>query len=270
MWTSCREVMDWRGYSGDATFITEEMMCRTGVVTRGIKDQGYREFDQVVHEMSHTLNYQFFKDSNIDNSAGALTWGSNKGEWFPCNMQKWFNSDALPSTRANLPSAEKTYLATFFNDANTWVPPRRLRNFDVKLRNRFIISGTLLTVNDTIFSPCDGSYYLKLQGDGNLVVSAKKDNGFKWGSFNNMGAVMANVKSVMYLDGELIFCNTVDKGAVFAAIERRKTGGATPEILFAKRIHDVGKLSCRLVVNNEPGSFIRVIDWDDSVLWSSN
>lgn len=70
---------DTRGYAGSlddvknnrptTSVITEEMMCRKGKIVNRPKDQKNREFEQVVHEFGHTINYVYFLDKDFDNNS---------------------------------------------------------------------------------------------------------------------------------------------------------------------------------------------------------
>ena len=270
MWTDCKTVNDWRGYSGNETVITEEMMCRKGTFMRGLKDDAYREFEQVVHEYGHTLNYQFFKSFNIDKNPMSYS-----GEWFPWQMQTWFNSaqsTGASKNRASLNQPTRDFLATIFDEGNTWLPPRLFRTV-APIRPTFLVSGTLLLPNQPIFSDCGGDYKLVLQSDGNLCVQKSSDNGFRWGSFNNLGAPMAGVKSVLYLNGELLFTTLTNTSSLQGLIDRLGKGSATPEVLGRKRLHADGTGSYRLQPNQNPtkGDFLQVIDLGNNwaTVWNS-
>lgn len=123
--------VDFRGGSGNdprrnlsVTFITEEMMCKVGVISRGESDKGYREFEQVVHEFSHAID----SICHLNTSANPLA--GNSAEWFPWQVQYWFNSAqsaGAASNRKALSPDVSNYLKTIFKESNTWLPPRKLR-----------------------------------------------------------------------------------------------------------------------------------------------
>ncbi|KAK6023400.1 hypothetical protein OSTOST_10814 [Ostertagia ostertagi] len=107
--------------------ITEEMMNKMGVYTRGASDKAYREYEQVVHEMAHSIDVI----CNLQTSQHVRANGS--AEWFAGITQGWFNSlhsDGAGYHRGRHVVDDKNYLVTVFNELNTWQPPRNLRGDD--------------------------------------------------------------------------------------------------------------------------------------------
>jgi hypothetical protein len=107
--------------------ITEEMMNKVGVYTRGASDKAYREYEQVVHEMAHSIDVI----CNLQTSQHVRANGS--AEWFAGITQGWFNSlhsDGAGYHRGRHVIDDKNYLVTVFNELNTWQPPRNLRGDD--------------------------------------------------------------------------------------------------------------------------------------------
>lgn len=80
------------GSIGTVTLVTEEMMCKTGVISRP-EDNRYREFDQVVHEWGHTienaLNMHYATDAAYES---AVIRDVNAREYFSAIIQRWYLS----------------------------------------------------------------------------------------------------------------------------------------------------------------------------------
>jgi len=96
MWTtgSGDGTRDWlRGGTGpDWLWITEQMICKTGVVTRNktsVEDDTERTFDQVVHEFGHAIDFRF--DIKSSEFSMYQNWG-NPVEGFPWGIQHWFGT----------------------------------------------------------------------------------------------------------------------------------------------------------------------------------
>ncbi|HAC16506.1 MAG TPA: hypothetical protein DCE78_11270, partial [Bacteroidetes bacterium] len=88
-----------RGGAGmNYLWITEMMICKEGVATRNqayeegrrsSRDNEYREFDEVVHEFGHTIDFRFgLRERILSFYAG----GWNPVEQFPWNIQYWFGT----------------------------------------------------------------------------------------------------------------------------------------------------------------------------------
>lgn len=119
------------------TWVSEEMMCRTGTVQKIVNDEIYREFDQVVHEFAHSIDESCNLEAG-DNPANRLRndpiLTDKKDEWFPDLVQFWFNSRHQDADK-NRQYFERVYsqpeidfVKSVFNEANTWLPPRQLRD----------------------------------------------------------------------------------------------------------------------------------------------
>lgn len=125
----------YRGFStGVLTVVTEEMMCKKGVASRGNADTAWRKFDQVVHEWAHTIEgahglydrtNQVAKDSNFDSF-----WKNNPRELFAMSVQTWFHQnysymDGKLNSRADLKKKHPVmynYLKEIFDENGTWIP----------------------------------------------------------------------------------------------------------------------------------------------------
>lgn len=115
--------------------VTEEMMCRKGVASRGTSDQTYREFDQVVHEFGHAMGgFNCTPNQNNITSAANCGLGNQPQECFAASVQAWFNNNfsygIIGRTREELRTRNAdfyNYINTMLNVQNTWMPPRTLR-----------------------------------------------------------------------------------------------------------------------------------------------
>jgi Concanavalin A-like lectin/glucanases superfamily len=237
------------GASGNGnTIVTEEMMCKIGVVNRGSADNAYREFEQVIHEFAHATDF-----------CAALNTAANKmanssAEWFAWKVQYLFNSAQSVGVNANrqqLTIEEKNYLATIYNVANTWLPPRKLTERDVE-KTHFLYSGSeILLGQKSIYANNDGTY-LQLQQDGNLVVKNTIDDKFRWGSHNNM-AMPLGVNKVLFENGSLIFISA-------DGTETKKIGVTAPNSMLLISSDS----------NPATGNFLKIIDNRGQILWQSN
>lgn len=157
----CEWVKNFRGFGGqegDArTLITEELMCNV------LSNAAYSEFDQVVHEFSHTLDGGLFNQARISKVNRGTYWVGYESEWFPNRVQQWFNSrhinlsgeisvpygtpnsvttkytrgmllaheepqdESWPIGKSARLAGGREYLAAFFVDGEEyWAPPRCL------------------------------------------------------------------------------------------------------------------------------------------------
>lgn len=120
-------VADYRGgASGNGiTLVTEEMMNKVGVYHRGNEDKSYREFEQVVHEFAHAIDFICGLNTSTFSAANG------NAEWFPWKVQLLFNSAHSiggNQDRSQLNKTERIYLNDIFRSSNTWIPARWLRN----------------------------------------------------------------------------------------------------------------------------------------------
>lgn len=242
------------GHYGKVTIVTEEMMCRVGTYSRyskGENDRTYREFEQVVHEFAHGIDN--FCGVNRSYSSIATGWVPIS-EWFPWKVQAWLNSSQSNGPNVNkstLSTQEKNFLSQYFNDLNTWLPPRKLRELELE-KNHQITSGTIISPDTKALFSNTETTYLTLQTDGNLVVKNSVNNDFKWGAVNSMN-VSIGAKKVKFENGFLIFYNASN-------IEIGKIGLNAP--------------NSRLILNSNSNpsnsSFLKIIDPNGTVLWTSN
>jgi len=98
------------GTNKNFAWISEQMMCKTGVRTRTLAfergersedDTTTRTFDQVVHEFGHSLDYRFGRRADINRLYTA--WGAgNAVEYFPWVIQ--FHFGVPPARPGEKPS----------------------------------------------------------------------------------------------------------------------------------------------------------------------
>ncbi len=274
----CTTANDWRGWSGDETFFTEEMMTRDGVTMRGARDRSYREFEQVVHEFGHTLSEQYFgaRDQQTDWAKG---WGQQVKEWYPWQVQYWFNSaqsQGANQARTSLTAEVADYIATMFSATNTWLPPRKLRDWETQPAYQFYTPGTFITASETykIFADEGVDYQMQLQEDGNLTIS-NAAGVFQWGTFNNLKVPMKDVKSIYFTNGNLYFTTTADQATADQWIKERNPGVLETIHLY----NEDQSITARLRINPHPegNDFLQVINVTPgpgktapTVLWSSH
>ncbi len=143
--------------------VTEEMMCKKGVASQkkeyrvlrceksgvlgsianiGVsgaslqkKDDTTREFDQVVHEFAHLLDYRLNFEGGSTPTCGSFVSAPDESvECYAIAVQAWFDSNfSFPTseTRAALKSMIPllyNYVKRNFNVNNTWMPPVKLRH----------------------------------------------------------------------------------------------------------------------------------------------
>lgn len=88
---------EWSGdwLRGGATlnylWIDEQMICKTGVATRGGKDTTARTFDQVIHEFGHAISSRLGLDARVNQMLGGQP-NAPAGERFAWSVQYWFTS----------------------------------------------------------------------------------------------------------------------------------------------------------------------------------
>lgn len=259
---------DWftkyRGGSGNdprrqlsSTTVSQEMMCRKGVFSRGYEDNAVREFDQTVHEFAHALD----KVGGMDGGRfpDPTLYGS-RTEAIAAAIQAWFNNnnsyDIFPRTRAEQKTQQSAHynrLKTFFREDNTWMPPRWLRNQPtgrVELNN-----GEKISYGEWIYTTTpygsDGTYGV-LQKDGNFVIYTNDNQTFKWGTFNNLRVPLNKVTTI-----------TMDNG-----ILRMKD--ARGNVIYSS--NNSPARDARLVLGSplpgKPNSWIRIINSSKQVLWT--
>ena len=114
----------------DYTYITEEMMCQTGVVNRP-SDNAYRRWDQLTHEYGHLLDFQMGLNGQGTPSCclGLTT------ECFAASVSAWYDTNLTypclnAQTRSQLQSNQPAlynYIKDRFDVASFWQPPAQLR-----------------------------------------------------------------------------------------------------------------------------------------------
>lgn len=149
----------------NVSLVTEEIMCVTRYFNG--KRESYREFEQVVHEFAHGIDYM----CSIESSSAPLNDRTDKkAEWFPWEVQYWLNSGQSGENlhRSQLAANIQEYLENYFDPANTWLPPRTLRT-RYQAPSVYLAPGSSLTVDQKMYTP-DGNHYLVMQSDGNVVI----------------------------------------------------------------------------------------------------
>ena len=141
------------GAHGHMCYVTEEMMWKNNVF-HGKKDTPwFRHFDQLVHEFGHVLHQQTSIDENLTpvgktpegldentkkaaDAAKVSQKAQSKSELYAVSVQSWFNNitqtsgQYYPETREKLKQVDPdrySFMATHFNEANTWMPPIEFR-----------------------------------------------------------------------------------------------------------------------------------------------
>ena len=114
-----------RGGSGsDYLWISEQMICKTGVATRNAAyaagrrsspDNDYRTFDQVVHEFAHTIDQRYGLDARVQ-SLYANAPSNLPSEEFAWAVQTWFST---PEYDRNQPG-EQEFLEEIFTSRATY------------------------------------------------------------------------------------------------------------------------------------------------------
>lgn len=107
------------GARGRELWITEQMICKTGVKTRaaiGKLDKEIRTFDQVVHEFAHSIDMTF--DLQKKDNIGTVFNGSiGPVEGFAWGVQHWFG---VPG--GTLPDDQKARLSRIFSSRASFSP----------------------------------------------------------------------------------------------------------------------------------------------------
>ncbi|MFN0035591.1 MAG: hypothetical protein ACKVUS_11025 [Saprospiraceae bacterium] len=113
-------------------------------------------------------------------------------------------------------------------------------------------SGTDIPFGTKAFYSNFENYYLTFQADGNLVVKNSGNDGFKWGSYNNMN-IPTTGKKLRFENGFLIFKDAANK-------EVGRLGVNAPN----------SKLILSSDSNPASGSFLKVVDIKGNIVWTSN
>lgn len=260
---------DWftkyRGGSGNdpnrrisSTTVTEEMMCRVGVFSRGYKDRESRVFDQVIHEFGHALDHVCKMDHDHLPDPNPL---GSKTETIAAAIQAWFDNNAyggMARTRALQKTQQPghyDHLKKFFREENTWMPPRQLCNQPsgrVELKD-----GESLSKGEGIFSTppySPNGTYAYLATDGNFVVydNDQEDRLFKWGSYNNLKVPLDKVTTLKMENG-ILRMKDADGKDVYSS-----TNAASPG----------ARLVLAQPLDGKPDSWLRIVDAGGKVIWT--
>lgn len=140
------------GSGGNHLWISEQMVCKTGVATRNQayaegrrsqRDDTYRSFDQVVHEFGHTIDAKYGMRSQIE----AFYFGGwNPVEQFPWSIQAWFETPKQIMT-----PRERAYIGDLFASATTFSCDDYDPNATFTSNEQTAETGALETAELTIF-----------------------------------------------------------------------------------------------------------------------
>ncbi len=100
------------GAAEDYVWLSEQMICKTGVKTRGDKDKTTRTFDQVVHEFGHSIDKNFGLTARIQKLHAN---SKQPAEEFAWDVQHWFSAPA-----GNMAPPEKAFLGEIFTAQKTF------------------------------------------------------------------------------------------------------------------------------------------------------
>ncbi len=150
------------------TLVTEEMMCKTGVLTDIFprKFKTYREFEQVVHEFAHTLQ-----------RICEITYDLGNKEDFAWEVQYLFNSAHSEGPNRNKSvrsAANATFFETVFNKENSWIPPRKLREAN-NLAFRRLATSSSVSHNIEAAAAVNGNTHPLFRG-GSVTHSQPEDS----------------------------------------------------------------------------------------------
>jgi len=94
------------GAARDYLWLSEQMICKTGVKTRGKKDTSARTFDQVIHEFAHSIESNFGLSDRVKKVHAR---SSAPAEDFAWDIQHWFSAPA-----GNMTDAERAFVGEIF------------------------------------------------------------------------------------------------------------------------------------------------------------
>lgn len=123
-----------RGFSGNVTLVSEEMICRTGVAARITNnDVDYRGLDQVTHEFAHTIDRVLnltpvYERVILEHKLNDPKRFKNQ-EYFAYQVQDWYDQEytAYPANQKRTKTREDLkrtnpyffeYLSTIFTDTS--------------------------------------------------------------------------------------------------------------------------------------------------------
>lgn len=109
------------GASRDFLWISEQMICKQGVKTRNddfkvgkapTEDKALRTYDQVIHEFTHSIDFQF----NLGKRVATVFRGKPRPEEaFPQAVQSWFGAPTINNT-----PAEKAFVSEIFSSQTSF------------------------------------------------------------------------------------------------------------------------------------------------------
>ncbi len=209
--------------------VTEEMMCRTGVYVVNEKgwgnDQAYREFDQLVHEFGHAIDYMCAQSGDLTPVEGYLS-PNRPRESYASSVQAWFNSGYSYPTflqnrkeLAGTTMGQYTYMQNAFDINNVWLPPRNFRKAVLylpeedmsltgktpvyEISSKTINSPAYPAVEEDVMTSAAGNNSLNLGNDGNLVNVYFRTGGFITSTYEE--GISTGANSITFDKGQLSF-----------------------------------------------------------------
>lgn len=127
MWTDGTgpDSRDWLrgGTTSEYLWISEQMICKTGVRTRGAQDKETRTFDQVVHEFAHSIDMKFI---GVEGNQKFKLFDFVKigpVEGFAWAVQYWFRApDPMAHSGKEIPTDVKAALGRIFTSRPRFSP----------------------------------------------------------------------------------------------------------------------------------------------------
>ncbi|MBP7960970.1 MAG: tandem-95 repeat protein [Caldilineaceae bacterium] len=242
------------GASRDYLWISEQMICKTGIVTRP-DDNETRTFDQVIHEFAHTIHQNYGLEGRIEQ---IYSGAAQPMEDFAWGIQHWFSSPA-----GTLTSEQSAFIGEIFSGTTTfscgaYTPgnapdPTNVggsataQDGTLPMPAGYAIDGRALERGRKYVSP-SGNHYLIFQEDGNLVVNTSTDNRV-W-ALSEVLPNYANVENVrMGRDANLVVTGA-DNAYIWSAL----TENPDP----------------RALLSLAPNGALQIVSDRRGVLWSSD
>ncbi|MGB5050118.1 MAG: Ig-like domain-containing protein, partial [Caldilineaceae bacterium] len=187
------------GASRDYLWISEQMICKTGIVTRP-DDTTTRTFDQVIHEFAHAIHANYGLEDRIEQ---IYSEAAKPNENFAWGIQHWFSS---PS--GTLTPEQSAFIGEIFSGSTTfscdaYTPTTNRYGFEAAQDGTLPIPAGHVIEQGRKYVSLSGNHYLIFQEDGNLVVNTSTGNRV-W-ALSEVNANYANAKKVqMGQDANLV------------------------------------------------------------------
>lgn len=193
------------GASRDYLWISEQMICKTGIVTRP-DDTTTRTFDQVIHEFAHAIHANYGLEGRIEQ---IYSDAAQPMENFAWGIQHWFSSPG-----GTLSPEQSAFIGEIFSSSttfscNAYTPTANRDRIEAAQDGTLPMpAGHVIEQGRKYVSP-SGNHYLIFQEDGNLVVNTSTDNRV-W-ALSEVTANYANAKKVqMGQDANLVVTGAGD------------------------------------------------------------